>query len=277
MTILATATWTATPQGLAPTWYKPTPPRLRATVQNSDGTSPTSPAPTRPVAAGQWQVAGKSRPIAAPRPRSRNSAPSLDPAQLNAARNFLAANGIAIHAAPATPPIAAAAPVPIAATPGRWQVAGGPPAWPIQLPSGKVSVAEFARLVRAKYPEYNDIANHQLATAVLRKYPEYRYFVIADVAEQPPSANRDGEGYVSGQKIVPIEPGDAIYHQQRDGTMPTLVAWKFKSGVVGWSYTRAVARALLLGSAYLLAASATLLNLYFRGLVYVIYGGQGPA
>jgi serine/threonine protein kinase len=43
-----------------------------------------------------------------------------------------------------------------------------------------LSVEEFAKLVKTKYPEYKDVDNNKLVKAVLNKYPAYRSWVIPE-------------------------------------------------------------------------------------------------
>ena len=33
---------------------------------------------------------------------------------------------------------------------------------------------EFAKKIKAKYPEYNDVDNYTLASKMVEKYPEYK-------------------------------------------------------------------------------------------------------
>src|SRR4051812_10197984 len=72
-----------------------------------------------------------------------------------------------------------------------------------QSNQGRMSVADFAAKIKAKYPDYAGIDDHVLALRILAKYPEYRG-TVSFAPAAPTGVQRGGQarGFTADVKTV---------------------------------------------------------------------------
>lgn len=86
-----------------------------------------------------------------------------------------------------------------------------------------VSVQEFSKKVKEKYPEYKDVDDATLAKKIVEKYPEYKERVSFDQPEPVPTGPQAGTEPVRQESPQPTQPEKPTYMQQQlreNGMLP---------------------------------------------------------